>query len=197
MSRISKVLLAATCVATVLACGVAAQQSSDPSNSSTASGASTTKASAGNMAADTKFLKEAAEGGMAEVALGQLAVEKASNADVKKFGQRMVDDHSKANDQLKQLASQKNVTLPQDLNAKDKATKAKLEKLSGEQFDQAYMKAMVKDHTKDVSDFKRESMSAQDPDIKNFAAQTLPTLQQHLKQATSLAPSTTAQNSAR
>ncbi len=125
---------------------------------------------------------------MAEVALGRLAAEKASSSDVKKFGQRMVDDHSKANDELKQLASQKNVDLPQDLNAKDKATKARLEKLSGEQFDQAYMRDMVKDHKKDVSDFRRESRSAKDPDVKNFAAQTLPTLEDHLKQAESIAP---------
>jgi putative membrane protein len=197
MSRISTILLAATFAATVAVCGVAAQQPAAPSNSSTASGASETTAAAAPSAADTKFIKEAAAGGMAEVALGQLAVEKASSADVKKFGQRMVDDHSKANDELKQLASQKNVTLPQDLNAKDKAAKAKLEKLSGEQFDRAYMKDTVKDHTKDVSDFKRESMSAQDPDVKKFAAQTLPTLEDHLKQATSIAPSTTAQSSAR
>jgi putative membrane protein len=137
-------------------------------------------------------MKEAAEGGMAEVALGQLAAEKASSSDVKKFGQRMVDDHSKANDELKQLASQKNVDLPQDLSAKDKATKAALEKLSGEQFDKAYMKDMVKDHKKDVSDFRRESKSAQDPDVKKFAAETLPTLEDHLKQAQSVAPAMTA-----
>ena len=124
---------------------------------------------------------------MAEVALGKLAVEKASNSEVKKFGQRMVDDHSKANDELKQLASQKNVTLPQDLSAKDKATKAKLESLSGEQFDRSYVKDMVKDHKKDVSDFRRESTSAKDPDVKKFATQTLPTLEEHLKQAESIA----------
>jgi putative membrane protein len=107
MSRISTILLAATFAATVAVCGVAAQQPAAPSNSSTASGASETTATAAPSAADTKFIKEAAAGGMAEVALGQLAVEKASSADVKKFGQRMVDDHSKANDELKQLASRK------------------------------------------------------------------------------------------
>jgi len=112
MSRISTILLAATFAATVAVCGVSAQQPADPSSSSTASGVSATSASAARSAADTKFIKEAAEGGMAEVALGQLAVEKASSADVKKFGQRMVDDHSKANDELKQLAAQKNVTCP-------------------------------------------------------------------------------------
>lgn len=146
--------------------------------------------------ADTKFMKEAAEGGMAEVALGQLAAEKASGSDVKKFGQRMVDDHSKANDELKQLASQKNVDLPQDLSAKDKATKATLEKLSGEEFDQAYMKDMVKDHKKDVSDFRRESKSAQDPDVRTFATKILPTLEDHLKQAESIASPATASASA-
>jgi putative membrane protein len=109
----------------------------------------------------------------------------------------MVDDHSKANDELKQLASQKKVALPKDLSVKDKATKARLEKLSGEQFDQAYMKDMVKDHKKDVSDFRRESKSAQDPDVKNFAAQTLPTLEDHLKQAESVAQPMTAPASAR
>lgn len=197
MSRTPKTLLAATFAAVVAICGAAAQQSSDPSNSSPSNAGSAAKASAGGTTADTKFMKEAAQGGMAEVALGRLAVEKASSADVKKFGQRMVDDHSKANDELKQLASQKNVSLPQDLSAKDKATKSTLESLSGEQFDHAYMKDMVKDHKKDVSDFRRESRSAQDPDVKRFATQTLPTLEDHLRQAESIAPSGTAKASAR
>jgi len=138
--------------------------------------------------ADRKFVKDAAHGGMAEVELGQLAAEKASSDDVKKFGQRMVDDHSKANDDLKQLATKKGVHVPQQLSAKDKATKARLSKLSGEQFDKAYMANMVRDHKKDVAEFRRETESAKDPDVKNFAASTLPTLEDHLKQAQSLAP---------
>jgi len=150
---------------------------------------SSAKASPGASAADTKFMKEAADGGMAEVQLGQLAASKASSDDVKKFGQRMVDDHSKANDQLKQLASQKQVDLPQDVSAKHKATKERLSKLSGAEFDRAYMSEMLKDHKKDVAEFERESKSAKDQDVKNFAAQTLPTLQEHLKQAQSIAPS--------
>ena len=137
---------------------------------------------------DQHFVKKAAEGGLAEVELGKLATEKASSDEVKKFGQRMVDDHSKANDQLKQLASSKGIEVPTDLSAKDKATKERLSKLSGEQFDKAYMKDMVKDHTQDVSEFKKESTSAKDPDVKNFASQTLPTLEDHLKQARSIAP---------
>lgn len=146
------------------------------------------KANAGLGGADARFLKAAAQGGMAEVELGQLAVEKASSNDVKKFGQHMVDDHSKANDQLKQLAAQKHVDLPQGPSVKDKAIKTKLERLAGPEFDHAYMEDMVKDHKKDVAEFEKESKAASDPDIKSFASETLPTLQGHLKQAQSLAP---------
>ncbi|MGH9528695.1 MAG: DUF4142 domain-containing protein [Terriglobales bacterium] len=123
---------------------------------------------------------------MAEVEFGKLATDRASSEDVKKFGQRMVDDHTKANDKLKQVAKNEGITLPDDLNAKDKATKARLEKLSGKQFDRAYMNDMVKDHIQDVAEFNRESKMAKDPDVKNFASQTLPTLQDHLKDARSV-----------
>jgi putative membrane protein len=133
--------------------------------------------------ADKQFVKKAAEGGMAEVELGQLATQNAKSDEVKQFGQRMVDDHSKANDQLKQLAQQKGVDIPSELSAKDKAEKVHLAKLSGEQFDRAYMQHMVQDHKKDVAEFKKESTSAKDSDVKNWAAQTLPTLEDHLKQA--------------
>ena len=138
-------------------------------------------------AADSKFMKEAADGGMAEVELGKLASEKASSSEVKQFGQRMVEDHGKANDELKQLATQKHVDLPAEPSAKHKATKARLEKLSGEQFDKAYVADMLKDHKKDVAAFEKQSRSAKDPDLKSFAAKTLPTLQDHLKQVQGLA----------
>jgi putative membrane protein len=140
--------------------------------------------------ADRAFVMKAAQGGLAEVQLGQLATQKASSDEVKQFGQRMVDDHSKANDQLKQLATQKGIAIPDQLSSKDAATKARLEKLSGEQFDRAYMHDMVTDHTKDVSEFRTESKTAKDADVKNFASQTLPTLQEHLKQAQKVAPKT-------
>ena len=123
--------------------------------------------------------------------LGKLATEKAASPEVKQFGQRMVDDHGKANDQLKQVASQKGITVPEKLNAKDAATKARLEKLSGKAFDRAYMQDMVADHTKDVSEFRTESKTAKDPDVKSFASQTLPTLKDHLKEAKSIAPKRT------
>jgi putative membrane protein len=135
---------------------------------------------------DTKFLKDAAQGGMAEVELGRLAAEKASSADVKAFGQRMVDDHSKANDQLKSLASQKGVTLPTDMKADAKAMRDKLSKMSGADFDKMYMHHMHMDHVKDVADFQKEANKGGDADVRSFAKTTLPTLKEHLKMATSL-----------
>lgn len=152
--------------------------------SSSEAATSTSKKSAGTRStADSAFAKKAAAGGMAEVELGKLATQKASNADVKAFGQRMVDDHSKANDQLKGIASQQNITLPTDLSAKDKAEQERLSKLSGDAFDRAYINHMVMDHKKDVAEFQKEANSGKDEAIKNFASQTLPTLQDHLKQA--------------
>ena len=158
--------------------------------SATQSGASDSSKSSSVPAADKMFMKKAAEGGLAEVQLGQLAADKASSNDVKQFGQQMVDDHGKANDQLKSIAQQKGVTLPTDLSAKDKAEKNRLSKLSGEQFDRAYMQHMVADHTKDVSEFKKESTSAKDDDVKNFASQTLTVIQGHLDKAKSIAGTT-------
>ena len=134
-------------------------------------------------ATDRSFAHEAAIGGMAEVELGKLASDKATSADVKQFGQRMVDDHSKANDDLKEWAQKANVTLPTQLDAKHKATRDRLAKLSGAAFDRAYMHDMVQDHEKDVAAFRKASRSAHDADLKAFAAKTLPTLEEHLQQA--------------
>ena len=119
-------------------------------------------------AADKRFMDKAAQGGMAEVELGHLAEQNGSSQQVKDFGKRMVNDHSKANDQLKQLASKENVTLPTSLDAKDQATKDRLSKLQGAAFDKAYMKDMVMDHKKDVADFKHESMDAKNPQAEEL-----------------------------
>lgn len=132
-------------------------------------------------AADKKFVMDAADGGMAEVELGKLAVSKASDQKVKDFGQKMVDDHSKANDELKSVASSKGITLPTTVSAKHKATMDRLSALSGPAFDKAYVADMVKDHKKDVAEFQKESNSGKDSDVKGFATKTLPTLQQHEK----------------
>jgi putative membrane protein len=156
------------------------------------------KTSAGVTVADTTFLKKAASGGIAEVELGQLAVERASNPDVKQFAQRMVNDHTKANSQLRQVAAEEHIRLLQGLSARDKAIKDALAKLSGDDFDRAYMKDMVQDHRQDVAEFERESKSTQDPAVKGFAMQTLPTLRDHLKEAQRIAPKDqSAQNSSR
>jgi len=133
--------------------------------------------------ADTTFAMKAAQGGMAEVKLGQLAVDKASSPDVKAFGQRMIDDHTKLNDQMKQVASQENMSLPTDLDAKDQAEYNKLSQLSGTAFDKAYMKDMVKDHQMDIKEFQKESNSGQDPQLKQLASTALPILQSHLQMA--------------
>jgi putative membrane protein len=170
---------------------------------------------------DRKFVMEAAHGGMMEVALGRTAVDKATNSDVKQFAQRMVDDHSKANAELQQLASQKGITLPESDMAmgdhsstmssstaqstdsqsstntasqhhadmgtsgdkmKGHAEMNKLGGLSGEAFDREYINMMVKDHEKDVKEFEKQSTKAKAPDLRAWAAKTLPTLREHLQQ---------------
>lgn len=132
---------------------------------------------------DKKFAKEAAMGGLLEVELGKVATQKASSEAVKNFGQRMVDDHTKANDELKQVASQDNLTLPTTLDKKHQKMVDKLSALSGPAFDKAYMKDMVKDHEEDVKEFQNESQNGTDPNIKSFATKTLPILQSHLDSA--------------
>lgn len=133
--------------------------------------------------ADTHFAKEAAQGGMAEVKLGQLAQDKGGSDSVKNFGKRMVDDHSKAGDKLKGVATQENITLPTEISAKDQATYDKLSKLNGAAFDRAYAKDMVKDHEADVAAFQKEANGGKVDSLKGFASDTLPTLQDHLKEA--------------
>ncbi len=129
---------------------------------------------------DSTFVTGAAQGGMAEVELGQVATARASNALVKQFGQRMVDDHTKINDQLKALATSKGMSLPTALDPKDATTKKRLSGLTGAAFDHAYMEDMVKDHKHDIAAFQHEADHGMDPDVKAFAAKTLPILQQHL-----------------
>ena len=130
-----------------------------------------------------EFVREAADGGMAEVALGKMAVAQAESPDVKQFGQRMVDDHSKANQELTTLASQKGISAPTEPSAKHKATIDRLSKLSGAEFDRAYMQEMVNDHDHAVTTFRTFSERGDDPELKQFAEKTLPTLQDHERMA--------------
>lgn len=133
--------------------------------------------------ADSKFADEAACGGISEVKLGELAKERGSSQSVQAFGERMVADHSKANDELKQVAQGKNIQLPQQPKRTDQNTYDRLSKLSGSEFDRAYAEEMVKDHEKDIAAFEKEASSGQDPEFKEFASRTLPTLKDHLKLA--------------
>lgn len=132
---------------------------------------------------DQEFMNKAAQGGMAEVMLGQTASSKGTSPDVKNFGNRMVSDHGKAGDELKQLAQTKGVTLPADVDDESKKMADKLSKLSGKDFDKEYINGMVEDHEKDVKEFEKASKDAKDPDLKAWATKTLPTLQDHLKMA--------------
>ena len=138
--------------------------------------------------ADRKFLHEVAVGNMAEVELGRLASERAANEQVKEFGKRMVEDHGKAAKEATELAEKKGVSAPKTLNAKHQQLRDRLAKLSGPEFDRAYIGEMVKDHKKDVAAFKREAARSKDPEIKEWASKTLPTLEEHLKMVQDLEP---------
>jgi putative membrane protein len=165
--------------------GPGATGATTPKTGATAAATSNANgAAAGKLAgADKAFVEKAAIGGMAEVQLGNLAQQKAASEEVKKFAARMVQDHSKANDELKQIASTKGVQLPSALDKKHQSEMERLQRMSGADFDKAYMSHMVDDHKHDVAEFKKEANSGRDSDIKGFASKTLPTLEQHLQLA--------------
>lgn len=162
-----------------------AQQSTNPADKSMSQKDNQKMAQGnGNLSSqDREFIMKAAEGGQMEVTLGQTAVSKATNSDVKQFAQRMVDDHSKASEELKGLASSKGITLPMENAAKTQKMKADMEKHSAANFDREYMKDMVKDHEKDVAMFEREARDGKDSEVKAWAEKTLPTLREHLQMA--------------
>jgi putative membrane protein len=132
---------------------------------------------------DEAFVRVAARGGLAEIKLGKLAMDQGSNEGVKAFGTRMVAEHTKAGNELKEAAKEENIGLPTDLSAKDQTTYDRLSKLSGADFDQAYAQDMVKDHQQDLRDFQREANHGNDDVIRSFASATVPMIQQHLDQA--------------
>jgi putative membrane protein len=141
------------------------------------------KSSAAGPAPDAAFVTKIGQVGLAEVELGMLASQKAERDEVKKFAQRMVADHTKAGDELKAIATAKNITWPTELDAEHKALKDKLSKQSGAAFDRAYMQAMVDGHRKVATDFKKETQSGKDTEVKAWASKTLPTIEAHLKDA--------------
>jgi putative membrane protein len=135
---------------------------------------------------DRQFIRQAASSGMAEVQLGQLAMERAVSAEVKQFGQRMVDDHTKANKELLTLAQAKNIAVTKEVDPQHKAMADTLAMLQGAAFDREYMAGQVADHEEAVTLFTTAAKESQDAEVKAWAAQTLPTLQEHFRMARAL-----------
>ena len=125
-------------------------------------------------------------GGLTEVALGKLAIEKGSSDAVKQFGQKMIDDHTKANDELKQIAAAGSINVPDALDSKHQSRIDKLARLSGADFDKAYIKDQLKFHQQNVKEFQQEEQYGSVAQVKNLASKELPTLQQHLDLAKDL-----------
>ena len=144
---------------------------------------------------DMKFIKEAANGGMAEVELGKLAEQKGQDNQVKQFGQRMEQDHGNANSQLMSIADTKGINLPRQLDQKHMQLRDRLSRLQGTAFDRAYMREETKDHDADVKAFRREAQTTKDPDLQRFAQDTLNTIQQHDQLAHNIDQSLTATGS--
>jgi putative membrane protein len=136
---------------------------------------------------DRTFVQKALQGGMAEVQLGQLTLQKSNNDQVKQFAQRMIDDHTKMGEQMKPVAQQIGVAVPTQISKKDRQTIAKMQTLSGEAYDQAYIKDMVKDHKQDLSEFQTEASSGQDQTVKDAANQGSQIISQHLQMAQQMA----------
>jgi len=138
---------------------------------------------------DKAFLRKAAEGGMAEVQLGQLAQQKGSSQDVRQFGEKMVQEHSQLNEQLKPIAERDGVRPPKALSKKDEATMKKLESLSGQQFDHAYIETMLKDHKKDLKEFKETANRTQNSQLKDAAQHGVQVIESHLQDIQQIAKS--------
>lgn len=139
-----------------------------------------------SMEDDVEFAVKAANGGMMEVKMGELAQKNGSAANVKAFGKMMATDHGKANEELKSLAAQKNITLPTTLGNDMQEKYDKMAKKTGKEFDKDYVDMMVKDHKHDVDAFKEEANDGKNADIKAFASKTLPTLEMHLQKIQSI-----------
>jgi putative membrane protein len=128
---------------------------------------------------DRGFVDKAAAGGTAEVKLSKLAMDKGMSTEVKQFARKMVEDHTKANMELKQIAEKKSLVVPTAMDEKHEKIYDKLVKLEGADFDKEYMRAMANDHDDTVKLFKEQSQNGQDPELKSFAMKTLPIIEKH------------------
>jgi len=132
-------------------------------------------------ATDTAWTQRVSQASAAEIRLAELARLRTSNQAVRDLAQKLSDDHGKASDELKQIASRKGIPLPAATDAKREALYDRLSKLNGLEFDQAYASAMYDEHRADIADFQQQADSGGDPDLKSFAIKTLPILQEHLR----------------
>jgi putative membrane protein len=140
-------------------------------------------------AVDKAFVKKALEGNVGEIEMGKLALQKSNDDQVKQFAQRMVDDHGKMQDELKPAAEQMGVKVPEGPSKSQMKSMDKMKALSGDAFDQAYIKDMVKDHKGDDNDFKMEAQSTQNPQLKQMVMQSDQTIESHLQQIQQIAKS--------
>jgi putative membrane protein len=176
------------------------QQQTNPSANSTMGGnpdamQQQQQGSVASAMQDKEFVRSALQGGMAEVQLGQLAAEKGSSDDVKQFGQKMVADHTRLGDQMKVVAAELGVKAPDGPSKKDKELYTKLQGLSGKDFDNAYIVAMVKDHKKDADEFKSQLQSSQNPMVQQVAQQGSQVIDQHLQMIDQIAQNHNLMNS--
>ena len=148
-------------------------------NANLMSNTNTANSSAAVSEDDMEFMTKAAQDGMAEVKLATMAKDKTQNAEIKKFAQKMIEDHTKANAELKALANEKNIALPADVNEDQMEMANDLAKLSGKDFDEKYVEMMVDAHEKAVDLFQGEADDGKNADAKAFASKTLPTLKEH------------------
>ncbi|MCF0069323.1 DUF4142 domain-containing protein [Dyadobacter sp. CY261] len=183
-------LLTFATVAMLWSCGSSnstdTTEMADSTNEAMADSAETTGTGTAAAEEDSDFAIEAANGGMTEVQLGEVAKQKGTNPKVKEFGEMMVTDHTKANNELKALAASKNITLPAAPNEEMQKATADISSKNGKDFDKAYIDQMVKDHQKTVELFEDGQKNVKDPEIKAFIDKTLPVLKSHLEHVKTL-----------
>ena len=177
-----KIVLAALLTAVLFSCGNQPKQE-DPKD--VAEEQNEEKTDDTNLEDDADFAVDAADGGMMEVELGRLAATKATSAEVKKFAQMMVDDHSKANDELKALAQQKNISLPASLSEEKQKKLTDFNEKKAEDFDKDYIDFMVEDHEDDIEEFEEQAKNGKDAELKTWASGKVATLRHHLEMAKS------------
>lgn len=184
MKKLSYLFIAAATAFAFQACNNSTKDAKESADSLNKTKDTTTNVAAtGGIAVssdDAKFATTAASGGMAEVALGKLALQKTTNAQIKDFANMMVTDHSKANDELMAIAKNKNITLPATVDADHQKKMDDLSKLTGKDFDKAYVDAMIDGHKSTLTLMQDEAKNGKDADLKDFAAKTAPTVQMHL-----------------